>query len=154
MNFSTFKRFKLPTEHFYVRGEDNRLRATYGFETLGAVKVDMVAIGDGIHKLIPFTREYEGVRYASPHLLIADKIKTVGQRSWKKVGRILQDMADIQMMLNHLDGGDGRMPAELNQIFLTRSVMDRFWETVEEMGMQETQVELLREMFEEVGIGT
>ncbi|KAF5376861.1 hypothetical protein D9615_007284 [Tricholomella constricta] len=116
---------------FYTRvgSAKHRLTATFNRETNDAIRCDIVAHAD-IEKFLPYTALEEDIRYALPPLLLADKIRTYGERARGNDQKRSNDLDDITQMIDMMLEKQEVMPKELIDWILTKDVMERFWATV------------------------
>lgn len=104
----------------------NRLTTTYTAVPNDHVRCDIAARGN-IDALLPYTKESEGIRYASEALLLADKIRTVGDRALGNDSKRETDLTDLMLMASQMEKQGIKMPQELIDMYLTEEVMERFW---------------------------
>lgn len=80
--------------------------------------------------LMPYTRQLGHVRYTACNLLLADKIRTYGDR-WNGV-KLASDLEDIIFLVGLMMDKGERMPHVLRQLILTPNVLDSFWKALPE----------------------
>lgn len=125
-------RYKLDDTTFYTRSEGhavNRLTTTYVAVPNDHVRCDIAARGN-IEALLPYTKEFDGIRYASEPLLLADKIRTVGQRAAGNDAKRDTDLEDVMTMASEMERQGMKMPQELIDMYLTEEDIQCFWEAV------------------------
>lgn len=135
------KSLKIPLDStkFTTRegSSSQRLKSTYIATHGDHIKCDFAAKHD-IELFLPFTKvTANGIRYAAPPMLLADKIRTYGDRAKGADRKRETDLEDILQMIDQMGMGKEQMPQQLKELIITEAVMRRFWEVLppEEIGM-------------------
>jgi hypothetical protein len=79
-----------------------------------------------------YTGTTDGITYALPNLLLADKLRTYGQRSVQAETKLYNDLNDIVYMLHIMVGRREIMPEDLKQLIATDYTIRTFWARVPE----------------------
>ncbi|KAK0195142.1 hypothetical protein F5146DRAFT_273517 [Armillaria mellea] len=96
--------------------------------------------------LMPYTRQLGDIRYAACNLLLADKIRTYGDR-WNSI-KLASDLEDIVFLVGLMMDRGERMSHVLRQLVLTSDVLDSF-----RMALPESERLLFKAFLADVGIG-
>jgi len=118
---------RLPAETFYSRpspSSSSRMRVTYMHPT-DAISCDIVA---DHASLLPYLMKYtntttDGITYALPNLLVADKLRAYGQRGVQAEAKVVNDYLDILYLLQVMVNRGETMPVDLKQIIATDDVI-------------------------------
>jgi hypothetical protein len=141
---------KLPKDTFLSRqgSSPTRLRVTFLHPT-NAIKCDIASDRAAIlPQLIKYTTVTpDGIRYALPNLLLADKLRTYGERSLQAEAKTVSDLLDIMHLLDVMWQKGDIIPEDLKQLIITENAVKVFWEKV-----PEGDRDILREPLAAVGI--
>ena len=72
----------------------------------------------------------EGVRYASADILLADKIRTFGQRHVQNDAKRDSDLEDIGHLLGVLLDKNEKIPSEVMEAILDEATLKAFWKAL------------------------
>lgn len=72
----------------------------------------------------------DGIRYASANILLADKIRTYGQRPFQAVQKQHNDLDDVLQLIDVMRQKGDKMPGELKESILSEDVLRAFLERV------------------------
>lgn len=109
---------------------DSRLRLTYNHPSQ-AIKCDVATDHASlVAKVLPHTAVHDGIRYALPSLLLADKIRTYcGRRAGNDEKRD-NDLIDIIFLVGLMIEANTAMPDDLKTLILTDDILNKFWNTL------------------------
>ncbi|ETW76840.1 hypothetical protein HETIRDRAFT_328102 [Heterobasidion irregulare TC 32-1] len=131
INVTSFKFLdRLPAPPFDHRpgSAPTRRRLTY-YHPTDAIKCDLAInstyLVDGFLERYSEVTE-DGVRYASADMLLADKIRTFGQRHAQNPKRD-SDLEDIGHLLGVLLDKNGKVPSEVMKAILDEMTLKAFW---------------------------
>lgn len=135
----------LPKEFSVRKVSATRLNVTY-MHPLEAIRCDMSTNhATVLPSLMPYTRQLGHIRYAACNLLLADKIRTYGDR-WNGI-KLASDLEDIVFLVGLMMDRGERMPHVLRQLILTSDVLDSF-----RTALPESERLLFKSFLADVGI--
>ena len=126
LGFTTF----LPNEFVcHPRTVDTRQHITWA----NTVKCDVATertelVNDAFETYSCVTED--GIRYASANILLADKIRTYGQRPFQAVQKQHNDLDDVLQLIDVMRQKGDKMPGELKESILSEDVLRAFLERV------------------------
>lgn len=106
---------------------ESRLHVTYNHPSQ-SIKCDVATDRASlVVKVLHHTAVHEGIRYALPSLLLADKIRTYSERRSRDDAKRDNDLADIIFLLGSMVDTTTTMPDDLKTLILTDDVLNNFW---------------------------
>lgn len=128
---------KLPSELFSWNKDPTRpknLRITYGKDNDAIkepVSCDVVAFDSSFPEFLllqKYSILVDGVRFATPNVLAAMKVYTVGDRGLRAGKKKDTDVSDVQQMLSCMERRKEKMPQDIIDHFLTAGCLKKFQE--------------------------
>jgi len=102
-------------------------------------------------KVLHHTAVHDGIRYALPSLLLADKIRTYSERRSRDDAKKDNDLTDIIFLIGSMVDASTTMPDDLKTLILTDDVLNNFWNALPD-GEKATYKEFLGEIGVALGV--
>lgn len=99
----------------------------------GAIKCDMATDHAAlVSTVMQFTAVNDGIHYALPNLLLADKIHTYGERRFADVGKRVNGLLDIERLLQIMMAKRQILPQDLKESILSGETLEAFFAVLDE----------------------
>jgi hypothetical protein len=130
---------------------ESRLHVTYNHPSQ-SIKCDVATDRASlVIKVLHHTAVHDGIRYALPSLLLADKIRTYSERRSRDDAKKDNDLTDIIFLIGSMVDASTTMPDDLKTLILTDDVLNNFWNALPD-GEKATYKEFLGEIGVALGV--